>query len=301
MQALAAEGGSGGGGSSGALRRLVTPFAGYSLAEVQLVLRAAYNQEGMTEQLETQPWGQLLGSLRLADQLHASHALQLLESAAVAKLGQDCIELEHWRPALEAADGLQDQAPRLYERTLKLATAALLNSMRTDAAAPLLAQQLLIGNQRAKLSPATQARLFATFAAGVRAVAAGSGSNCGWGLIASNLATEGEYRGRFTWTWEPGYGSDDLNDPIGLYMEGGALSIPITVQLSFRRADLPAKEWKEWCWNLVCRVATLARRCAPLLLAWAACAVASYLVPLWGGDHGGDGGASVCSAQASLP
>lgn len=84
-------------------------------------------------------------------------------------------------------------------------------------------------------------------------------------------------------------------------MEGGALSIPITVQLSFRRADLPAKEWREWCWNLVCRVATLARRCAPLLLAWAACAMASYLVPLWGGDHGGDGGASVCSAQASLP
>ncbi|KAL4423532.1 hypothetical protein ABPG77_006555 [Micractinium sp. CCAP 211/92] len=348
---------------------------------------AAYNQEGMPEQLKKQSWGQLLGSLRLADQLDAPRAQLFLESAAIAKLGKDCNELEHWRPALEAADSLQNQAPRLYERTLDLATAALLDSMRADAAAPLLVQQLLMGDGRAKISPATQARLFATFATGVRTVAVGSGSKCEWGLIASNLATEGEYHGSYKWTWVPGFGSDDvrarnavrspafsvggldshldayldgspgnpghlsvflktpllphpgarvavtfslavqgrvigethrlqgscagygwgrimsraaLNDPTRGFLVGGALTIPITVRLAFRRADLPAEEPEHWWWDLVCRVATLACQFAPPLLAWAACAVAFFMAPLLGGDPLGDGGASVCSAHASL-
>ncbi|KAL4423533.1 hypothetical protein ABPG77_006556 [Micractinium sp. CCAP 211/92] len=311
--------------------------------------------------------------------------LQLLEGAALAKLGKDCSELEHWRPALEAADGLQNQAPRLYERTLELATAALLNSMRADAVAPVLVQQLLTGDGRAKISPATQARLFAAFASGVRVVAVGSGSNCGWGLISSSLATEGQYHDSFTWTWEPGFGSNDfraqvavsspvftvggldwrlqayldgnpghrghlavflvapemrlnarvavtcslavqgqvigethrllgscssagwsrivsradLNDPNMGFLVNGALTIPMTVQLSFRRADVPYTEFDEWCWSLICRIATLVCRFFALVLAWAGCAVAFHLAPLWGAPPLGDGGASALSAPPS--
>ncbi|KAL4424021.1 hypothetical protein ABPG75_001322 [Micractinium tetrahymenae] len=309
------------------LRSLEAPFCGFGLTAVQLFLRTVYEPITAPEMLQHRPWEDLCGALRLADQLDAPRMMTLLEGAAIAKLGKDCTQLEHWWPGLEAADGLQQQAPRLYDRALALASSALLDSMRTDAAAPLLVQQLLADDRHLKLSSATLAKLLGSFAGGVRA-ATGGAVGCRWGPIQRSLAPDWEHRGSFTWNWVPGFGCDDprarlavnspsftigsidwyvtaylngttnnqghlsvfldsahlekegaglavtfsiavkgqklgtvsklmprtggwgwtkalkraeLEDPGRGFLVDGALAIPITVELSFRRLDMPAK------------------------------------------------------------
>ncbi|KAL4424041.1 hypothetical protein ABPG75_001342 [Micractinium tetrahymenae] len=313
--------------SRNGLCQLAAPFADYSLPEVQLFLLAVYGQRTEIELLQQRPWEDLCGALRLADQLDAPRVMQLLESSSVAKLGDDCTQMKQWWPALEAADGLQQQAPRLYDRVLALSSSALLDSMRAGAAAPLLVQQLLTDDRHLKLSSATLAKLLGTFAAGVRA-ATGGVTGCNWGPIQHSLAPEWEHRGSYTWNWVPGFGCDDprarlavnspsftvggvdwhlrtylngtkhykghpslfldsahlrtdgaglavtfsiavkestcgpdaglfsgastwgwgdflsraeLEDPKSGFLVDGALTIPITVELTFRRLDMPAK------------------------------------------------------------
>ncbi|KAL4424023.1 hypothetical protein ABPG75_001324 [Micractinium tetrahymenae] len=191
------DGCTGGGDGDSAVSRLAAPLAGFSLPVVQLFLGLVYQPSTGPELLRQQPWGDLCGALRLADQLDAPRTALLLEGAAIAKLGDDCTQLEQWRPALQAADGLQQQAPRLYDRAVSLAASALLDSVPADAANPLLALHLFENDEHRELSTVTLSKLLGTFASGVRVAAA---TGCKWRAAARGLPTGWEYRGSYT-TW----------------------------------------------------------------------------------------------------
>ncbi|KAL4424022.1 hypothetical protein ABPG75_001323 [Micractinium tetrahymenae] len=87
------------------------------------------------------------------------------------------------------------------------------------------------------------------------------------------------------WGWPRVLGRGELDDPRNGFLVGGALAIPITVQLSFRRLAMPAKEWAwllrartpaQWCWHFLRGLAAALLHGLLLLLVWCACAVAFH-------------------------
>ncbi|KAL4423529.1 hypothetical protein ABPG77_006552 [Micractinium sp. CCAP 211/92] len=195
-----ADAGTSGSAASSIQRRLAAPFVGYSLAAARAFLVPVYQPTLTPGELQQQPWKQLLGALRLAHQLDAPRIAILLENAALAKLGVDNTRPKHWMPALSAADGLQQQAPRLYERAVAMAASSLLLGMGSKTLAPLSVKQQLANDMRAKLCPATLVKVLATVSSGVRASTAAA-SDCQWDAAARSLLTEGEHFGTFTWSW----------------------------------------------------------------------------------------------------
>lgn len=193
------QGGAGAGNVSGAAagfqRCLAAPFVGYSLAAARIFLAPVYQPAMTTALLQRQPWEPLLSALRLAHQLDAPRIAALLESAATTKLGVDGSKRDTWLPALVAADDLQQQAPRLYERAVALAASALLLSIGPGAQTCLQVQKLLADDRHKTLSSGTVAKVLDTFAGGVRAAAA---SGRQWDAAARSLATDWEHHGTYT-------------------------------------------------------------------------------------------------------
>lgn len=184
-------GAAGGGGG----RVLSAPFKDCSLPSMQIFLCTLYRTTQGSGRLVAQPWEHIFGAMRLADQLDAPLALRHLERVAIAKLGSDCSQVEHWLPALLGADSLVQQAPQLYDQSVAMAASALLCSMPAANSPPLPAQRLLADPRLLQLRPDMHVKLLGTFAAGVRG---NQGPDCRWRTVSSSLAATWEQQGEFT-------------------------------------------------------------------------------------------------------
>ncbi|KAL4424024.1 hypothetical protein ABPG75_001325 [Micractinium tetrahymenae] len=84
--------------------------------------------------------------------------------------------------------------------------------------------------------------------------------------------------------------ASELEDPGRGFMVGGALTIPITVELSFRRLDMPPKErgWlrrvRQRCWQWLRSLAALLLNAVLLLLLCCTCIACFHCTARAGDD-----------------
>jgi hypothetical protein len=153
--ALASAAAAGAGGKA----RLEEPFRGYSLAEVTLLLTAAYDPAygaGLLRDAATaSSWEQLEQVLRLADYLEAPRVVGSIDQALCSAYPPGCEDVHAWMPILALADKHPAQLPASHSRGVRLAVAALSRTVGDAGKAAAPGQKYLAHPATQRLSAAT--------------------------------------------------------------------------------------------------------------------------------------------------
>ncbi|GAB4815283.1 hypothetical protein N2152v2_002329 [Parachlorella kessleri] len=201
--------------------RLVEPFDGYTVAEVELLLTAAYDPSHavtlVCQDVAAERWPELQQVLRLAGQLEAPRLAACIDGAVCSSYPAGCEDVAGWLPILALADRHPEQLQLSYDRGVRLAVAALSRSVGDSGKAAAPAQRYLAHPAAAKLSSATCNAVMQGFLScthtRLHAIRAGrplSLAAIDQACLSCNAGTQ-QYSGTatFTWQWYPGFDVDD--------------------------------------------------------------------------------------------